>query len=452
MSIDSKQTTHLAFWSRLVVIVLQFFANLLIPDHDADAFKSPKHPGEGNTFFQHVVEYAFGGLRRWDAEYFMHIAEHGYTYENTLVFYPLFPLTVRYATLIIQSILPFQCAFRELSLLVAIALNVVFFILAANALFELTIHLMPNKRLGRIVVVLFCINPASIFFTAPYSESLFCWLSFSVMLNCAKYRFLRAAIPLVFGIWCRSNGSINLGFVFYYMLLKAINSQRKITNLLLCIPKATFYTTIAIIAFGLVQIYYNLLYCSNHTHHVNDYVRNYGKVHDLNVLGQTRKTVWCSFRIPISYSYLQAQYWNVGFLNYYEPKQIPNFLLAAPILIFILYDSIRFAMRSVKLLPFGVNWPFWHENSWRFVYIFHSFVLCIFCIFFVHIQVSTRMLASSSPCLYWISAQYFYKENSQNHVVMLSKPKSHMTKFIRTWFIAYIIIGTTLFSNFLPWT
>lgn len=452
MTIDTKQTTLLALWSRAAILVLQFFANLLIPDHDADAFKSPKPDGHPNTLGQQVIDVLFGGLRRWDAEYFMHIAEHGYTYENVLVFYPLFPFTVRYATLAIQSILPFECEFRELGLVVAIVLNIIFFVLAANALFELTAHLLANKRFARIVVVLFCINPASIFFTAPYTESLFCWLSFSVMLNCAKYRFARAMIPLVFVMWCRSNGFVNFGFVLYYMLHKAFSSQRKFTNILFTIPKAAIFTTIAVIAFGAVQLYYSFLFCTDHKYPVNDNLRNYAIDHNLKVPGQPKQIVWCSFRIQLSYSYLQEQYWNVGFMNYYEPKQIPNFLLATPILLFILYDAIQFARRIIILLPFSINWTFWNENSWRFVYIVHSFALCVFCIFFVHIQVATRMLASASPCLYWICAQYFYKENSQNHVLMLSKPKSITTKFIRTWFIAYIIIGTTLFSNFLPWT
>lgn len=92
------------------------------------------------------------------------------------------------------------------------------------------------------------------------------------------------------------------------------------------------------------------------------------------------------------------------------------------------------------------------EQSNQFVYVVHALTLSIFCLLFVHIQVSTRMLASSSPYIYWICAQQFQKEHHQNSFKAFLQPKSHSTKFIKAWFLGYFVIGTVLFSNFLPWT
>ena len=54
----------------------------------------------------------------------------------------------------------------------------------------------------------------------------------------------------------------------------------------------------------------------------------------------TNRPNWCKFvddakngRGRFSfYAFVQRRHWNVGFLRYYELKQVPNFLLAGPIL------------------------------------------------------------------------------------------------------------------------
>ncbi|KAJ3440140.1 gpi mannosyltransferase [Anaeramoeba flamelloides] len=51
---------------------------------------------------------------------------------------------------------------------------------------------------------------------------------------------------------------------------------------------------------------------------------------------------WCLLKIPSIYNYIQLKYWNVGFLNYWTPLQIPNFLLAAPMIFCILVALIRY--------------------------------------------------------------------------------------------------------------
>lgn len=445
----------LAVLSRLLIVLLQIASNYLIPNHDANVFISPQtHTNESAC--ASAANVLVDGFRRWDAEYFLHIAEHGYTYENTLVFYPLFPFCVRYLTNLTQLIFNLNCEFHDLSLFVAVVLNIVFFTKAALVLYQLTVETFNSHRLARIVVPLFCFNPASIFFSAPYSESLFCWLSFSVMLHCSRGHFSVAAIPLVVGMWCRSNGLLNFGFVIYYVTRDMWKSgNTTIADIFKGLFKVVSCAIFAGLAFTVVQMYYLTLYCEDNPFEMHDVVRDYGVKRDLLLAGQ-RKAEWCTFSVPFSYSYLQSHYWNVGFMRYYEFKQLPNFILAAPILTAIIYHTVQFIIGnpniSMQLGLMKSKTKNSVEKSNQFVYVVHALALSIFCIFYVHIQVSTRMIASSSPYIYWIYGRYLLDEQHPNPSKAFLQPKTRITKCFKAWFLGYFVIGTFLFSNFLPWT
>lgn len=448
---DRKFIIQFATISRILVILLQVVSNIFISDHDAGVFVSPKlNRSDSQSTCHSIINTIFGGFRRWDAEYFLHITEHGYTYENTLVFYPLFPFCVRYFTKLILTIAPNACEFSDLSLVVAIVLNIIFFINAASILYELTIEIFNNRRFARIVTTLFCFNPASIFFSAPYTESLFCWLSFSVMLYCARNKWQAALLPLAMSMWCRSNGVLNFGFMVYYIARDACINR---TNVFKALAKVSGGAIITGTAFTIIQAYFYSLYCENNPMEMSDAVKHYGIGKGYILAGHSRP-IWCTFAIPYSYSYLQNHYWNVGYLKYYELKQIPNFALAAPILIVIIGHSVYYLLNNEKIvfcLGFSRNVRN-IQDVHQFVYVVHALALSLFCILFIHIQVSTRMLASSSPYIYWICAQHFFRENHTNSSKAFLQPKTSITKFIKAWFLGYFVIGTVLFSNFLPWT
>ena len=61
-----------------------------------------------------------------------------------------------------------------------------------------------------------------------------------------------------------------------------------------------------------------------------------------DVTWDTVYSPWCDKLIPLPYSYIQDSYWNVRLLRYFELKQIPNFLLAAPMILLSSYAVLTY--------------------------------------------------------------------------------------------------------------
>lgn len=451
----------LAILSRLSVIALGICANLLFPDHlSTDAFVSPANITErnGNHPADRLVESLLGGFRRWDAEQFLHIAEHGYVYDMSLAFYPLYPQVIRFVTQFLLRAVHLQMwfTFRTLSLVVAMVLNVAFFVRAATMLHRLTGELFRRPTISNLVVLLFCCNPASIFFTAPYTESLFTWLGYTVMYNCViGGNILSVVVPLALCILCRSNGLVNVGFVIFYgsQAVRTEISAERYAQAIAAVLRIVFVASVAGLVFSAIQWYQFDLFCTSYESTVPSYLMNYANANGYAVAGSFPAPEWCNSQDPIPYSYIQKRYWNVGFLNYYELKQLPNFLLATPILYLFTKELCTYLWKHWTLV---INLKFLSlstDGDHRlFVYMVHGGFMTIVCWLFVHIQVSTRLLASSSPCLYWFSAKYLMKHGSGYRNGTDFVQSIRRGNLIALWYFVYFVAGVIMFCNGLPWT
>jgi phosphatidylinositol glycan class V len=160
---------------------------------------------------------------------------------------------------------------------------------------------------------------------------------------------------------------------------------------------------------------------------------------------------WCFKSIPLSYTYVQHKYWNVGFLKYYQFKQLPNFLLALPIISFILNNSylyLRQNLIQIKSLAIMRTNSFavkrcdsLIKNQLCFPHMIHALALTLFCSLFIHIQVTTRLISSSSPVLYW-AVESLVQNKSQTFRISL----------VKLWFYSYFIFGILFHVNFFPFT
>lgn len=487
-----KKVLWFAIVSRITILILQVIFNASIPDHRADAFKRPLNFAEKEgSLWDRIIYFLFNGLTRWDGEYFLHIAKYGYTYENTIAFYPLYPAMIRIVAIILTKILP---ALNSQSTLIiaAMLINLTCFVKSALILYDLTQYVFQDTITAYKAAILYCINPASIFFSAVYSESMFAYVTFYTMLGSMKFTST-IYLPLALSTLTRSNGLVNIGFPIYFGLknlcdsasneIEKRNRKCNILYIFKLITLKNYFNILSTVIISLsplflLQIYNYIKFCiSSDKSLLPVHILQYATENNL-VLPGTTGSIWCNVTVPLAYSYVQKTYWNVGFLKYYQFKQIPNFILACPIFYIMLrcikeftceykdelymlglFNSKRKNGNTVKVKKYPLS---------MFVFVVHGLFLTMVCIFFIHIQVSTRLLASASPLIYWycalimshksINYTYLGYENEENvcckwKVFFLSqKQYTLQDKLVLFYFIGYTVIGCLLFSNFLPWT
>jgi hypothetical protein len=126
-----------------------------------------------------------GALARWDSVWYLSIAQSGYDGRSALTaFFPLYPVAIRAAAGNAHS--------PALLLLAAYAVSAASFVVALTLLYRL-VELELGVRYARPVLALVAFWPASFFFSAPYSESLFLALSIGVFYAARTGRFGLAA-------------------------------------------------------------------------------------------------------------------------------------------------------------------------------------------------------------------------------------------------------------------
>lgn len=292
-----------------------------------------------------ITETAFGGLDNWDSEYFMFVAHQGYQkFEQTMAFFPLYPLLMYALSNTLFYPLTFITSRRSVVLISGVAINFVAFPFAAGALYLLTNEITKNRRLSFLAAALFCINPASVFMTAVYTECLFAMFTFLGLLLLQKGYDWPAAIFFALAAATRSNGILLSGFLAFKWLLYIHDAHLKnysFGQFFLYAVRRIIITalqcTTALLPFAAFQYYAYTLYCNK-------------MINSVDLHSNNSPSSWCqseSILPPLHYSHVQSHYWNVGFLQYFQFKQIPNFILASPMILLSLYCLAKFSSALV---------------------------------------------------------------------------------------------------------
>jgi phosphatidylinositol glycan class V len=134
---------------------------------------------------------------------------------------------------------------------------------------------------------------------------------------------------------------------------------------------------------------------------------------------------WCNSMLPLLFSYAQHHYWNVGFLKYWTPNNIPNFLFALPTVI-INIASIRYFVNELPRLK--------KMSSLILV----NVLLLLGGVFFWHVQILTR-ISSFLPLSYWYIA-----------ILLTNDPSNKFAKISVYYMIIWTLVQSGLFAGFLP--
>ena len=439
--IQISQSYVLEINSGNFIICLQAFFNYLMPDHDAKVFNPPSTHRISN--WDVIVNLLLGGFRRWDAVYFLHIAEHGYTYENSLAFFPLFPMVVRFLAKTLFSPLLFIMNYQSVLLITAVAVNLICFIQSAKMLYALGVKVLGDDMLSYKAAQLYCINPASIFFSAAYSESMFALMSFWGMFYVEDGSLLKAALFFSLSAGTRANGIVNAGYILhkkFIELCQKMSSLQKsqfnntftmvmavMSTLWFSAWSAIFLLTVCMASFIFFQFYAYEMYCSvpASKEDMPSHILNYGNENHYK-MPHTGLASWCHDHLPFSYFYVQNTHWDNGFLRYYHFKQIPNFLLAAPMVGLCLFAvSLYIGKNTTYCVTLGLYDPrdsahkksddgdeemgvtgrkaLGFENKRCLTYIIHMLFLVVFGMLCMHVQVGSSPipLQAQSDCTCW---------------------------------------------------
>jgi hypothetical protein len=120
---------------------------------------------------------------RWDSVYYVQIAQHGYTSAKQAGFFPLYPLLVGG----IDEVLGTS------PVLVGVLVSLGAF-LGALILLSRLVELEASPSVSRTTIWLVALFPASLFFSAVYSESLFLLLSVGSFLAARRGRWVWAGV------------------------------------------------------------------------------------------------------------------------------------------------------------------------------------------------------------------------------------------------------------------
>jgi phosphatidylinositol glycan class V len=408
-----RKIIALAATSRIICLSLVILADLSFTDLATSAHLSnfqclsPATSSRAPLNLNPYPTTSLDHLAPWDSMYFVRIAKCGYENDMINAFFPLLPMLMRTLDIVTGSRWLLGHCFPPESryTLHGMLISFISFIIAALALHKLSYKIfssyllsksrknkkkrsspsnstsssggkstpiretdgmkIPN-RLADTAVLLFCFNPASVFYTIGYTESLFAACTFTGMYFLHKNRLLLSTLAFTAGALSRSNGILSIWFPLHRLLShiyttwwhhlynnntisgpstvhrhprnvhrhnhhhpQTIATTTKYNTWSSCVGetiKTLLACTCICLPYIIIQVIAYFTYCTS---------SNVVDVHD------DPERAWCTRKMggillrklpPAIYSHVQDKYWDVGFLRFYTKlDRWPSLLQSVPI-------------------------------------------------------------------------------------------------------------------------
>ncbi|KAI8955358.1 GPI mannosyltransferase 2 [Xylaria longipes] len=365
-------------------------------------------------------------LTRWDAIYFIQASRRGYLFEQEWAFASGLPTIISFLTKVLTSFGVKQ--HDALEPLLGIFVANVSHLLSALVLYKLGLVVSKNSRMSLVAAVLHILSPAGLFLSAPYSESPYALLSFAGYLFFAKAvlserrTIAHDASLVASGLWFgfavnfRSNGTLN-GILFAAELLRELSLSPTAHSIRRRLALLAGGSAI-VIGFVVPQVVAYRTYCYD--------------------VADAELRPWCTKPLPSIYTFVQEHYWNVGFLRYWTPGNIPLFLLAGPMLYLLAKSGINFFFSPHLIIEEAINASASKKQGLLRSMALAQLVLTALAITTYHIQIITR-ISSGYPLWYWWLANLFSHSETAG-----------TGKNIVLFMVMYASIQGALFASFLP--
>lgn len=167
----------------------------------------------------HLFEHSEFIFKQWDAAHYIGIAENGYVNEGDarlhIVFYPLFPMLIRLLNSITGD-----------SLISSAVISNVCLLLAAFFLYEIAFQAY-GKKTAAISVWLMMFSMGAVFYSVPYTESLFLFLTVACIYFARKRHFWLALLLGALSSLTRLPGAAVAVCVFFEMIRSHLGYIRR---------------------------------------------------------------------------------------------------------------------------------------------------------------------------------------------------------------------------------